>query len=182
MKHARRHHGIDVKLNAVVMDGRNIDDIIPLVNLTKDLPVSVRFIEEMPFNGGDKHYASLKWDHIKILETIKQHFPAVEKIPDPAYSTSYNYQIPGHKGGVGIIAAYTRSFCGTCNRIRITPLGMLKTCLYDNGVLNIKDLIRKGLTDEDVKTHLMNAINHRAKDGWEAEKKTSHESMAAIGG
>ena len=176
------HHGLEVKLNAVVMDGKNIQDIIPLVNLTKDLPVSVRFIEEMPFNGGDKHYSSLKWDYIKILEAIKEQFPAIRKIQDPAYSTSYNYQIPGHKGNVGIIAAYTRSFCGTCNRIRITPLGMLKTCLYDNGVLNIKDLIRRNMSDEEVKNELMNAINHRAKDGWEAEKNLVHESMAAIGG
>jgi cyclic pyranopterin phosphate synthase len=114
-------HGIDVKMNAVVMEGKNTDDIIPLVNLAKDLPVSVRFIEEMPFNGGDKHYTSLHWDHVRILDTIKAHFPAIQKLQDPAFSTSYNYQIPGHKGTVGIIAAYTRSFCGTCNRIRITP-------------------------------------------------------------
>jgi molybdenum cofactor biosynthesis protein A len=176
------HHGIDVKLNAVVMDGRNIQDIIPLVNLTKELPVSVRFIEEMPFNGGDKHYTSLKWDYIKILETIKEQFPTIEKLQDPAFSTSYNYHIPGHKGNVGIIAAYTRSFCGTCNRIRITPLGMLKTCLYDNGVLNIKDLVRQGKTDDEIKNKLTTAINSRAKDGWEAEKNIVHESMAAIGG
>lgn len=180
-------HGMDVKLNAVVMEGKNIADIIPLVSLTKDLPVSVRFIEEMPFNGGDKHYTALYWDHVKILETIKNHFPAIEKIPDPAYSTSYNYHIPGHKGSVGIIAAYTRSFCGTCNRIRITPLGMLKTCLYDDGVLNIKDLARKGMSDAELEKALVNAMNHRAKDGWEAEhnraaKNGAHESMAAIGG
>lgn len=176
------HHDMDVKINAVVMEGKNIQDILPLVALTKDLPVSVRFIEEMPFNGGDKHYASLLWDHIKILETIKEHYPTIVKLQDPAYSTSYNYQVPGHKGSVGIIAAYTRSFCGTCNRIRITPQGMLKTCLYDGGVLNIKDLIRTGMTDEEVATALTDAINHRTIDGWEAEKSASHESMAAIGG
>lgn len=180
-------HDMDVKINAVVMEGKNIGDIIPLVSLTKDLPVSVRFIEEMPFNGGDNHYTTLTWDHLKILEKIKQHFPAIQKIPDPAYSTSYNYQIPGHKGTVGIIAAYTRSFCGTCNRIRITPQGTLKTCLYDDGVLNVKDLMRQGLSDDQLKTAVINAINHRAKDGWEAEKNRVaengvHESMAAIGG
>jgi molybdenum cofactor biosynthesis protein A len=176
------HHGLEVKLNAVVMDGKNIQDIQPLVALTKDLPVSVRFIEEMPFNGGGQHYTSLKWDHVKILETIKEHYPGIQKLQDPAYSTSYNYHIPGHKGSVGIIAAYTRSFCGTCNRIRITPQGMLKTCLYDNGVLNIKYLVRDGLNDEGVEPQLLNAINHRAKNGWEAEKNKVHESMAAIGG
>ncbi len=175
-------HGMDVKINAVVMEGKNIQDIVPLVALTKELPLSVRFIEEMPFNGGDKHYNSLVWDYVKILETIKKSFPGLTKIQDPAYSTSCNYSIPGHKGNVGIIAAYTRSFCGTCNRIRLTPQGMLKTCLYDSGVMNIKDLLRAGMNDDEIRTALLDALNHRAKDGWEAEQSAQHESMAAIGG
>ena len=180
-------HGIDVKLNAVVMEGKNIEDIIPLVELTKNSPVSVRFIEEMPFNGGDAHYSNLYWDHVRILQTIKEAYPQLQKLQDEAYSTSYNYHIPGHKGSVGIIAAYTRTFCGSCNRIRITPQGMLKTCLYDNGVLNIKDLMRNGLNDEAIASHLQLVMQQRAKDGWEAETKRKeqapvHESMATIGG
>lgn len=181
------HHGMEVKINSVVMDGKNIQDILPLVDLTKELPVSIRFIEEMPFNGGDSHYTTLKWDHVQILETIKAQYPGIQKIADPAYSTSYNYQIPGHKGNVGIIAAYTRSFCGTCNRIRITPQGMMKTCLYGDGVLNIRDLIRDGATDEQIRSTFTDTLGHRAKDGWEAERSRKattgiHESMAAIGG
>jgi cyclic pyranopterin phosphate synthase len=180
-------HNIEVKLNTVVMDGRNTDDIISLVELTKELPVSVRFIEEMPFNGDSHKYQSLSWDYIKILDTIKQQYPDLQKIQDPAFSTSYNYQIPTYKGSIGVIAAYTRSFCGTCNRIRITPQGMLKTCLYDNGVLNIKDLMRQGLDDNSIKMQLLNTLNNRAKDGWEAEKNRTknqlvHESMSTIGG
>ncbi|MCF8451263.1 MAG: GTP 3',8-cyclase MoaA [Taibaiella sp.] len=176
------HHGIEVKLNAVVMDGKNTDDIIPLVQLTKDLPLSVRFIEEMPFNGSGNTMTAPQWNHIKILETITNQHPGISKLADPPYSTAYNYHIPGHKGTIGIIAAYSRSFCGTCNRIRITPQGMLKTCLYDNGVLSIRDLVRAGNTDEQITTQLTNAINHRAKNGFEAEQNSVHESMAAIGG
>jgi cyclic pyranopterin phosphate synthase len=176
------YHGLEVKLNAVVMRGKNTQDIIPLVQLTKDLPVSVRFIEEMPFNGAGNSHSGIEWNYIKILETIKEEFPDIKKSPDPQFSTSYNYQIPGHKGSVGIIAAYTRSFCGTCNRIRITPQGMLKTCLYDNGVLNVKDLMREGLNDENIFSALTGAISNRAKNGWVAEKNSVHESMAAIGG
>ena len=180
-------YNMDVKINAVVMDGKNTQDILSLVELTKELPVSVRFIEEMPFNGGGSHYVKLQWNYIRILETIKEKYPDIQKTPDPPYSTSYNYHIPNHKGNVGIIAAYTRTFCGTCNRIRITPVGVFKTCLYDNGVLNIKELIRNGLSDDAIATHLINAIQHRSKDGWEAErlrkeKMPVHESMATIGG
>lgn len=174
-------HGIEVKINAVVMDGRNTQDILPLVQLTKDLPVSVRFIEEMPFNGtGDIRPCG--WDHIRILQTIKDTYPTLQKLPDPPFSTSYNYHIPGHKGSVGIIAAYTRSFCGTCNRIRITPQGMLKTCLYDNGVLNIRDLMRGSINDSEVLAALLTALSNRARDGREAEKYAVHDSMATIGG
>jgi len=181
------YHNIETKLNAVVMDGKNTDDIIPLVELTKELPLSVRFIEEMPFNGGENHYQNLAWDHIRILDTIKETYPEIKKIPDPPYSTSYNYHIPSHKGDVGIIAAYTRSFCGTCNRIRLTPQGMLKTCLYDAGVLNLKEMMREGISDVDIKITLLNVFGQRAIDGWEAEKGRKekgpvHESMATIGG
>lgn len=179
-------HDIKVKINAVVMEGKNIQDIAPLVALTKDLPVSMRFIEEMPFNGGAQHYATLAWDHMRILQEIKQHYPTLQKITDPANSTSYNYQVPGHKGDVGIIAAYTRSFCGTCNRIRLTPQGTLKTCLYDNGGTNLKDLLRNGATDVAVQAAIVHAVSGKAKDGHEAERATHpdgvHESMAMIGG
>jgi len=176
---------MNVKLNAVVMDGKNTEDIVPLVQLTKDLPVSIRFIEEMPFNGDGHEYSGIKWNYLKILEEIQKHFPTIEKKNDPLFSTSSNYNIPGHKGSVGIIAAYTRSFCGTCNRIRITPQGNLKTCLYDNGVLNIKALLRDGFSDEQISDSLIQSIKKRAADGWEAEKnfsKSIHPSMAAIGG
>ncbi|CAN5373914.1 GTP 3',8-cyclase MoaA [soil metagenome] len=180
-------HDIEVKLNAVVMDGKNTQDIIPLVEMTKDMPVSVRFIEEMPFNGDGHIYSGIKWDHVHILQEIKSKYPQIKKIEDPAYSTAYNYQIPGHKGTIGIIAAYSRTFCGTCNRIRITPQGELKTCLYDNGVLNIKDLLRQGATADELTSALLNAFAGRAKDGWEAERLRVenigiHESMATIGG
>jgi molybdenum cofactor biosynthesis protein A len=180
-------HDIEVKINAVVMDGKNTQDILPLVELTKELPVSVRFIEEMPFNGNGHVYSGSKWDYVHILNEIKTAHPGIAKLEDPQYSTSYNYQVPGYLGSVGIIAAYSRTFCGTCNRIRITPEGELKTCLYDNGVLNIKDQLRAGISESDLKTMLRTTFNTRAKDGWEAEQLRTenvriHESMATIGG
>ncbi|MBI1766765.1 MAG: GTP 3',8-cyclase MoaA [Bacteroidetes bacterium] len=178
---------IQVKINAVVMDEKNIEDIIPLVELTKNENISVRFIEEMPFNGEGSHYAKLNWTYKRILEHIKSSFPNLQKISDPENTTAYHYQVPGFKGNIGIIAAFSRTFCGTCNRIRITAQGVLKTCLYDDGVLNIKDLLRAGKSDDEIKTELLFAFNHRAKDGVEAEAaRKQHpiltESMSTIGG
>jgi cyclic pyranopterin phosphate synthase len=179
-------HDIKVKINAVVMDGQNTQDIIPLTKMTKGLPVDLRFIEEMPFNGGDHDAARPLWDHRRILDTLRAEWPDLEKIPDPPFSTSMNYQIPEHRGKVGIIAAWSRTFCGTCNRIRVTPQGVLKTCLYDHGVLNLRDLMREGLSDTELTDHLLYAFNHRHKNGWEAEEARRgvpvEESMATIGG
>lgn len=180
-------HDIPVKINAVVMDGKNIDDIIPLVELTKEYPVSVRFIEEMPFNGEGNHYPTLTWTYKKIMDHIRVEYPAIERESDPLHSTSYNYKVPGHLGTVGVIAAFSRTFCGTCNRIRVTAQGTLKTCLYDDGVLNIRNLMRDGHSEEAIKIELLKAFSARSRDGFEAEAKRMKgspikESMSTIGG
>ncbi len=180
-------HQIPLKINAVVMDGKNIDDIVPLIELTRRHAVSVRFIEEMPFNGEGTHYPVLQWTHAKILQYITEHYPNIYKLDDPDNSTASHYGIPGHRGKIGIIAAFTRTFCGTCNRIRVTAQGDLKTCLYDNGVMNLKTLLRSGQSDDAIKLELLTAFGSRPLDGFEAEEKRkdhlpAHESMSTIGG
>jgi cyclic pyranopterin phosphate synthase len=178
---------IPTKINTVVMSGKNIADILPLVEWTRHHPISVRFIEEMPFNGLEEAQHSDWWDHQRILDHIKSVHPLLKKIPDPNFATAKHYQVPEFAGTIGIIAAYSRLFCGTCNRIRLTPKGMMKTCLYDFGVFNIRDLMRAGANDEALKFTLLEALANRAKDGHEAEQQRFStipitESMASIGG
>jgi cyclic pyranopterin phosphate synthase len=108
--HRLIENDIPVKINAVVMEDKNIEDVLPLVELTKQYPVSVRFIEEMPFNGEGSHYAKLSWTYKKILEHIQLHYTNLQKITDPENSTAYHYAIPGHLGNIGIIAAFSRTF------------------------------------------------------------------------
>lgn len=183
-------NGIPTKINAVVMAGRNIDDLVPMTELAREHPVGVRFIEEMPFNGTpdrDDDISGKLWDYPKILAHLKKHFPGIEKIKDAPHSTSFNYRVPGFRGTAGIIAAYSRLFCGSCNRIRLTPQGVLKTCLYDDGVFNLRDLMRSGASDEQLTDTLRSALGERAKDGFEAEQRRNFglpagESMATIGG
>jgi cyclic pyranopterin phosphate synthase len=180
-------HDIGVKINTVVMQGKNDQDILAMVDLTRQLPVSVRFIEEMPFNGSGRHYGEWLWDHRRIIDHIRAAYPTLSKLPDPPHSTSSNYAIEGHRGSVGVIAAFSRTFCGTCNRIRVTPQGLLKTCLYDAGIFNVRDLMRAGATDAELAGAFTEAIGHRAKDGHEAEAQRFlqgpvGESMATIGG
>ena len=185
--HSLLEHQIPLKVNAVVMDGKNTEDILPLVELTKKHRLIVRFIEEMPFNGEGKNAVHLVWSHKKILDHLRAHYPAIIKVADPENSTALHYRIPGYQGGVGIIPAFSRTFCGTCNRIRLTAQGMLKTCLYDDGVLNIKAGLRSGISDKVLREQLLNAFNHRARNGFEAEEnRRNHlpvfESMSTIGG
>jgi molybdenum cofactor biosynthesis protein A len=175
---------IPLKINSVMMAGKNEEDIFGLVDLAKNHPVGVRFIEEMPFNGeGEKpeYFMSYK----KIIETIKAKYPSLYKITDEANSTSYNYKIEGFAGTIGVIAAFSRTFCGTCNRLRITPTGDFKTCLYADSEMNLRDMLRAGMSNEQIKIELQESISHRAKDGFEAEnsrKSSVSESMTTIGG
>ena len=179
--------GFEVKINCVVMNGVNDKDIIPFIKLTEKHPVTVRFIEEMPFNGEGKEAGHLVWDYKKILEEVKTQFPGVEKLQDPPNSTAYNYRVPGHAGDFGIIAAYSRTFCGSCNRIRLTSTGVVKTCLYDAGIFNVKSILRAGATDDQIALAIQEAVSGKSKDGFEAEQKRminapAIESMSTIGG
>ncbi|MGA0559514.1 GTP 3',8-cyclase MoaA [Larkinella sp. VNQ87] len=177
-------HRVPVKLNAVVMEGKNIEDLPLLAELTRDHPVEVRFIEEMPFNGEGSHYPVLNWTHQRILAELQTLYPGLQRQADAPFSTATTYRIPGYQGTIGIIAAFTRTFCGTCNRIRLTAQGTLKTCLYDNGVLDVRALLRSGATDDDLTAAFLKAFAHRPKNGFEAERQRGPvtESMSTIGG
>ena len=127
-------HGIPLKVNMVVMEASNTADIIPMALLSRDYPVDIRFYRRdaflmawMPVNK------KLRWHHRQIHKLLREHFPSLTVLPSEPYSTSKTYQIDGHAGTVGIIAGFSRTFCGTCNRIRITAQGKLQTCLYGEG-------------------------------------------------
>jgi len=182
--HALLESGINTKINAVIMEEHNLDDIHGMCELTKNDAVNVRFIEEMPFNGGGKGYTPISWNKDRILAHITEEYPNLIKIKDGLSSTSLNYQIPGGKGSIGIIPAYTRTICGTCDRIRLTPKGDLKTCLYQGDGFSFRDFMRQGASDQEIKDQFIKLFNSRAKDGFEAEAANSGSlaSMATIGG
>ena len=179
-------HDIQVKINTVVIGRQNMEDILPLVDLTRTLPVSVRFIEEMPFNG-DTFIREQPWTAQQIVDYIQQHHPTLIQMQAEPHATSERYKIPGYRGDIGVIAAFTRSFCGDCNRLRLTPTGVLRTCLYQSDGINLKDSIRSGKTDLQLIELIKRAVMDKAKDGWAAEKESrsvsaTNQSMAMIGG
>jgi cyclic pyranopterin phosphate synthase len=176
---------LKLKLNVVVQPGFNTDEIIDFVELSKNKDLAVRFIEEMPFNGKGQRIVEEEWNLTKILNHIESFYPQVQKLQSKKSSTSVNYQVAGYKGTFGIIPAFTRSICTDCNRIRITATGLFKNCLFDGGVFSVRDFIRNGASDADLKELFISTVAKKPKNGFIAEANRSNdvsESMSTIGG
>ncbi|MFD1315293.1 GTP 3',8-cyclase MoaA [Namhaeicola litoreus] len=175
-----------LKLNVVVQSGVNTDEIADFVELTKNNRISVRFIEEMPFNGTGQRSVQENWNFTRILQTIERSFPHFNALPEEKNSTSKNYQLDQALGTFGIIPAFTRTICSDCNRIRLTATGLFKNCLFDDGVFSIRDFIRAGASDDEIKKVFQDTILKKPKNGFDAEKnrkdKKVSESMSTIGG
>ncbi|NIG52892.1 GTP 3',8-cyclase MoaA [Chitinophaga sp. Cy-1792] len=183
--HAMLSHHMQVKINMVVMEEVNTDEIIDFAELTCLQPISVRYIEEMPFNGQGNEFSGINWNYKRIIDTVRSKYE-LTKLEDAPNATAMNYKIPGYYGNIGVIPAYSRTFCGTCNRLRISATGSIKTCLYGNHMFNVRDLMRsRDFEDINIRAGLKAAINARFIDGFEAEKyfiQDQKESMSIIGG
>lgn len=177
---------LKLKLNVVIQSGVNTDEISDFIELTKNEDVSVRFIEEMPFNGKGLRKVKEVWNFEKIFDQISRQYTQIEALPVKKSSTSRNYRIKDYQGSFGIIPAFTRTICNDCNRIRITATGLFKNCLFDDGVFNLKEYIRKGASDDDLKQLFINTVQQKPKNGFIAEAnrkaKGVSESMSTIGG
>jgi molybdenum cofactor biosynthesis enzyme MoaA len=125
------------------------------------------------------------WTFNRILSEIKTEFDVKDIISEKS-STSRNYAIDNHLGTVGIIPAFTRTICNNCNRIRITSIGTFKNCLFDDGVFNLRDFIRKGASNDDLKELFLSLVKEKLENGFiaEANRKDggASESMSTIGG
>jgi len=175
---------IPLKINTVIQPGINENEIISIARLAENHPVEVRFIERMPFNGDPDN--NDKWYSGKEIEDhLRRYFVRMKKLKPSENSTSDVFQIEGFRGVVGIISGYARTFCSTCNRIRVSTQGDVKTCLYAQPALNLKLLLRSGWDNEHIKTALIKAVNARHENGIVAEQQNGrniYHSMSAIGG
>nr|XP_039252042.1 molybdenum cofactor biosynthesis protein 1-like [Styela clava]XP_039252043.1 molybdenum cofactor biosynthesis protein 1-like [Styela clava] len=159
-----------VKINCVVMRGLNDDEICDFVALTQNLPVDVRFIEYMPFDGNRWNQKKML-PYSEMLSLIHQKWPGLEKIQDHANDTSKAYKVPGFKGQIGFITSMSDNFCGTCNRLRITADGNLKVCLFGSSEVSLRDTIRSSKDESEI----MNVIESAVK-----RKKKQHAGMINI--
>src|SRR5690606_1332830 len=160
-----------LRINCIVLEGQNEQEVLSLLELTKYHNVSVRFLEEMPFNGGVKSFNKIRWDYKAIYKYISEHFDGIQELNSPSTSPAINYKIPGHKGTFGIIPSFSRTFCGSCNRLRISATGDVITCLYGKPRMNMRELLRSENSTEMIRTEIQRAIGSRSKTGFEEQKR-----------
>jgi cyclic pyranopterin phosphate synthase len=174
--------GIRLKVNSVVSEETSDAEIFQLGELARDNKLSMRFIEKMPFSGEKVEDRRIDYG---LVERLANLFPGLDQTRTENGSTAKVFKVPEFKGSLGIIEGSSRKFCSTCNRVRITPQGMLKVCLYDNGVLDLKELLRTGISDEDLLINIRSCLNKRFADGHQTESangRAAQPSMASIGG
>lgn len=181
--------GFKVKLNVVLLKGENDHEIIEFIKMTKDLPISVRFIEFMPFDG-NRWDRSMTVSFKEINEEVLRvyHKDEVIKLEDAPNDTAKNYQIKGYKGSYAIISTVTNPFCDGCNRLRLTANGRLKNCLFSEKESDLLTAFRKG---EAIEPIIQRAVLNKAavRSGLDTPEKFENtdnhhknRSMIAIGG
>ncbi|KAM9382709.1 molybdenum cofactor biosynthesis protein 1 isoform 1-T1 [Phaethornis superciliosus] len=151
-----------VKVNCVVMRGFNEDELLSFVDFTKDLPLDVRFIEYMPFDGNKWNFKKMV-SYKEMLDTIKQRWPELEKLPCEPSSTAKSYKVPHFQGQISFITSMSEHFCGSCNRLRITADGNLKVCLFGNSEVSLRDHLRSGASEEELVQVIGAAVSRKKK-------------------
>ena len=159
-----------VKVNCVVMRGLNEDEILDFVDLTRDRDLDVRFIEYMPFDGNRWNTGKMV-SFREMVDIIRKRYPNFERVADAPNDTSKGFKVQGFQGQVGFITSMSDNFCGTCNRLRMTADGNLKVCLFGNTEVSLRDAIRGGIGEEELKEIIGAAVKR---------KKARHAGMTNL--
>ncbi|MDM7922458.1 MAG: GTP 3',8-cyclase MoaA [Pyrinomonadaceae bacterium] len=143
---AARESSFDpVKLNAVIVRGRNDDEIADFARFAREHALSVRFIEYMPLDSGHGWDRSLVVSGREIREAIEMEFPLELASATRGSETAWKYRFAdGAPGEIGIIAPVTEIFCGQCSRIRLTADGQIRTCLFSATEHDLRGIVRSG--------------------------------------
>jgi GTP 3',8-cyclase len=159
--YAAEHAGLEVKVNTVIIRGWNDDEIVDFAKFARSTGYTVRFIEFMPLDGTGIWKPNLvvsKRETIqRINEDLKELQPLYNKNSEPA--TLYSF-VDG-KGILGFIPSITEPFCENCDRMRITPVGRLLTCLYENPGFDLKALLRSGKSDDYITRYILECIKKK---------------------
>jgi GTP 3',8-cyclase len=147
-----------LKVNVVLLRGRNDDEILDFAAFARATGRVVRFIEYMPLD------AQGEWDRSRLVpgrevyERIAARWP-LDPVADPSNpAPAERFRFADGAGEIGLISTVTEPFCGTCNRLRLTADGAIRNCLFSDAEHPVRDLLRGGGTDEDVATLLRQAV------------------------
>jgi len=181
---AQAYPSLRIKINCVPIAGMNESELVQIAELARDHELHVRFIEMMPIGLG-KDYPFMKEEDVKaILEKSLGSFsPCLEVLGN---GPAHYYRVPGFLGKIGFISARTHKFCESCNRIRLTSDGFLKTCLQYNIGCDLKQLLRSDCSEEEleeaIKTTLFGKPDCHQFDAGEVEEGKENRTMSDIGG
>jgi len=173
-----------VKVNVVAMRGFNDDEFVDFARLAQQLPITIRFIELMPFDASQVWNSGRFVGTHQIKASLLNVWPELEAVGGTA-TESWTARIPGGVGKVAVIPAFTRSLCSDCNRIRITADGKLRNCLYSESEYSLREPMRAGVPDEVLLNMLRRGVVEKARDGWAAQRASTSRfriSMTQIGG
>jgi cyclic pyranopterin phosphate synthase len=149
---AARAAGLDpIKLNAVIQRGVNDDDIIPLVEFCREHGFAIRFIEYMDVGNANEWRADRVVSKREILDAIDARYALREVGRDRGSAPAVDYQFADGGGDIGVIASITEPFCATCTRARLTADGQIVTCLFATNGHDLKNLLRSGATDDQLR-------------------------------
>lgn len=174
--------GLKVKINSVIIEGMNEEDVWDLIKLAKDRPIDVRFIELMPI-GEAKAYKSFTNENIKKHIAEKFHAAKSESSKEILGPASY-IKLKGFSGKVGFISPLSSCFCEECNRIRVTSDGFLKKCLNFKDGMDLKEILRNENNDEKILEVIREIIYTKPVKHSFFENKINEDSryMNQIGG
>ncbi len=167
---AAKKHGLDpIKLNAVIERGVNDDDIIPLVEFSRQNGFAIRFIEYMDVGNANDWTTKKLVSKKEILQTISARFALKERGRNHDTAPSVDYDFVDGVGDLGVIASVTEPFCSSCTRMRLTADGKLVTCLFSQTGHDVKTLLRSGASDDAI-VEFLSSIWQGRKDRYSDER------------
>lgn len=177
--------GLHVKINVVLIRGVNDNEIIDFIEITKELPIHIRFIELMPFSGNNWKRENVVSYH-EILNIVDSVY-LTKKLTDAKHETAKNYMVEGFKGTFAIISTMTEPFCEDCNRIRLTADGKIKNCLFSKSETDLLSSYREGKDLLSIIKNELDAKHYQWGGQFNSvdnlkENEVKNRSMIAIGG
>ncbi len=158
-----------IKLNAVVERGVNDDDILPLVEFSREHGFAMRFIEYMDVGNANKWTSAKLVSKKEIIAKIAARYPLKEIGRDQGSAPSVDYEFVDGQGDIGVIASVTEPFCSSCTRARVTADGRIVTCLFSDVGHDVKAKLRAGATDADIADFIANIWRNRT-DRYSAQR------------